>query len=308
MRRPGNYEVAVTTSWKEMWRDVIAVQPGRPSETVVVCPRERPKAVAVRWDVTWPEAARERKDLWYVIALKANVVRPVSGARWRAGSDERVIAFHPDGRRVDLALPPAGPDVPSTARHAIERLRQKSRPSDADKFWAGTEYEVSNAGVFRWDGEGPPAQMLATPVLVAEHDMLSRSVDLAALFPREHRTPAGRHASLSTPDAASRPRDDAVSWTLSVPETFENQKSPWSMTAADIESMLLGKDPAHHRGKTLFLLLDRNDDGIANPDEWSASRRIRPLFEEAGARLDKDMSEAEFLAIYMKAVEGSTAR
>ncbi|HEX6984801.1 MAG TPA: hypothetical protein VF170_05465 [Planctomycetaceae bacterium] len=61
-------------------------------------------------------------------------------------------------------------------------------------------------------------------------------------------------------------------------------------------------DPEVRRGRQFFGMLDANRDGRVNPGEWSASRRLRPQFEEAGARLDRDISESEFLSTYLKTV------
>ena len=44
-----------------------------------------------------------------------------------------------------------------------------------------------------------------------------------------------------------------------------------------------------------------NKDGKVNPQEWNISRTIKPGFEKVGADLSKDMSQAEFVAIYLKA-------
>lgn len=61
--------------------------------------------------------------------------------------------------------------------------------------------------------------------------------------------------------------------------------------------------PEVRQGRRFFEMLDTNRDGRVNPDEWSASRRLKPLFEEAGARLDRDMSEQEFLDIYLETLQ-----
>ena len=50
-----------------------------------------------------------------------------------------------------------------------------------------------------------------------------------------------------------------------------------------------------------FETLDRNKDGMINPDEWGNSRRVGPGFKEKGIDISKDMSQADFHANYAKA-------
>lgn len=50
-----------------------------------------------------------------------------------------------------------------------------------------------------------------------------------------------------------------------------------------------------------FDTLDRNKDGMINPDEWGNSRRVGPGFKEKGIDISKDMSQADFHANYAKA-------
>jgi hypothetical protein len=50
-----------------------------------------------------------------------------------------------------------------------------------------------------------------------------------------------------------------------------------------------------------FDTLDRNKDGMVNPDEWSNSRRVGPGFKEKGIDISKNMSQSEFHANYAKA-------
>ena len=55
-----------------------------------------------------------------------------------------------------------------------------------------------------------------------------------------------------------------------------------------------------------FGALDKNGDGRVNPDEWSVSRRLKPMFENAGADLDRDMDAQQFEAAYVKAVRSGS--
>ena len=48
-------------------------------------------------------------------------------------------------------------------------------------------------------------------------------------------------------------------------------------------------------------LLDRDKSGNIEGKEWDRSKRLRPMFEKAGADLSKPMSKDEFVAMYIKA-------
>ena len=50
-----------------------------------------------------------------------------------------------------------------------------------------------------------------------------------------------------------------------------------------------------------FPLLDRDKSGKIEGKEWDRSKRLRPMFEKAGADLSKPMSKDEFVAMYIKA-------
>jgi len=50
-----------------------------------------------------------------------------------------------------------------------------------------------------------------------------------------------------------------------------------------------------------FPLLDRDKNGKIDGKEWDRSKRLRPMFEKAGADLSKPMSKDEFVAMYIKA-------
>lgn len=62
----------------------------------------------------------------------------------------------------------------------------------------------------------------------------------------------------------------------------------------------MGSDPAA-RAEMTFNMLDRNRDGSVNPDEFSRSRSIRPMFERASIDVSKSMTKADFIANFAKA-------
>jgi hypothetical protein len=47
-------------------------------------------------------------------------------------------------------------------------------------------------------------------------------------------------------------------------------------------------------------ILDKNKDGLINPDEWSISKKLKPAFEQAGINISQDMSKDDFIANYRK--------
>lgn len=59
-------------------------------------------------------------------------------------------------------------------------------------------------------------------------------------------------------------------------------------------------DPDVRRAETYFGYLDRNRDGRLTEEEWSASRRLRPMFEDAGVDLSREMSRDQFIQSYVR--------
>lgn len=57
-------------------------------------------------------------------------------------------------------------------------------------------------------------------------------------------------------------------------------------------------------GKRYFGMMDRDRDGKVSVEEWSVSRRLKPMFEGAGIKIEA-MSEDEFAKKYVKALEKS---
>lgn len=57
-----------------------------------------------------------------------------------------------------------------------------------------------------------------------------------------------------------------------------------------------------------FEYMDQNKNGAMDPDEWSISRRIKPMFEQAGIDISRPMSQREFIAHYKKAKAAAASR
>ena len=75
-------------------------------------------------------------------------------------------------------------------------------------------------------------------------------------------------------------------------------------TAAPSGPRVEPTDREREEAQRYFTALDKNDDGKVNPDEWSISRRLKPMFEKAGSDLDRDMDAATFEVEYATAVRG----
>ncbi len=60
-------------------------------------------------------------------------------------------------------------------------------------------------------------------------------------------------------------------------------------------------DPNVSQGRKYFALLDENKDGKASIDELGKLKKLRPTFEQAGIRLDQEMSADQFVANYVRA-------
>lgn len=61
-----------------------------------------------------------------------------------------------------------------------------------------------------------------------------------------------------------------------------------------------GEDAITVEAKGYFDRLDTNRNGSVDPDEWSVSRRLKPLFEKVGADLTKSLTLEEFTVSYRK--------
>lgn len=61
-----------------------------------------------------------------------------------------------------------------------------------------------------------------------------------------------------------------------------------------------GEDAIAVEAKGYFDRLDTNKNGSVDPDEWSVSKRLKPLFEKAGADLTKSLTLEEFTVSYRK--------
>lgn len=59
-------------------------------------------------------------------------------------------------------------------------------------------------------------------------------------------------------------------------------------------------DPILVEANGYFDRLDTNKNGVVDPDEWSVSKRLKPLFEKASVDLSKPLNKEEFAVGYRK--------
>ncbi|MDQ3329030.1 MAG: hypothetical protein M3552_00010, partial [Planctomycetota bacterium] len=77
---------------------------------------------------------------------------------------------------------------------------------------------------------------------------------------------------------------------------------------AAVSTSLDESDANVRQGRMYFSVLDANRDGRASVEELGKLKKLRPMFEEAGVRLDQDMTGDEFVANYAKAAKNKAAK
>ena len=80
------------------------------------------------------------------------------------------------------------------------------------------------------------------------------------------------------------------------------QSSAAAPQSAPAVAALDENDADVRKGRQYFKLIDGDGDGRATVEELGKIQKMRPMFEEAGVRLDQEMSADQFVANYVKAV------
>ena len=120
----------------------------------------------------------------------------------------------------------------------------------------------------------------------------AKPVDVATLSPA---TPSG-----STSAAASK---SATSPNVAPATTAGSSAA--SLSTTDATAVIAAADQGQvKQAERLFSLLDSNHDGTISEPEWSASRRLKPRFEKAGANLAEPMSSELFVSYYVRIQAG----
>jgi hypothetical protein len=98
-------------------------------------------------------------------------------------------------------------------------------------------------------------------------------------------------------DNGGRDRDESRRERRSEPALQSSSNAPTNVPVATLAE----SDPNVSQGRKYFALLDENKDGKASIDELGKLKKLRPTFEQAGIRLDQEMSADQFVANYVKA-------
>ena len=108
-------------------------------------------------------------------------------------------------------------------------------------------------------------------------------------------------------------RDEHQSGSQTRPRSESDTASPEDSSAASDDNekgtSASEKDSAEidqleRQGRTYFRVLDRDKDGQVDQEEWKASRRLRPMFEEAGVSISS-VSEDQFAKHFVTATKQS---
>ncbi|MGC1275645.1 MAG: hypothetical protein WBC44_18200, partial [Planctomycetaceae bacterium] len=193
----------------------------------------------------------DRDEMWCVVAIEGYSWRDLSESTWttQTDPDRRMLAFHSDGRIIDLLAfePPAWWDQPesvllakvqpagtplryvvpnvvdqlSALRHSLSLAREDRLP--ANRILVSGYYQVTNIALARWDGRGSPLSMLASLKTVLSYP---RAVTWDVLRPLgTHGEFTGRTGpQLTTPPA---PKAVPSTWTIPLPEALLHPNMQW---------------------------------------------------------------------------------
>lgn len=97
----------------------------------------------------------------------------------------------------------------------------------------------------------------------------------------------------SLASTTSRPASTVSAASTSSPAVTSTPKaaSPGSVDMSSPEAI---------RGRNMFRLLDKDRSGNISTEEWQASSRLKPMFENAGVDLSKPMDQDAFITQYVK--------
>ncbi|MGE0377765.1 MAG: hypothetical protein AB7I48_06135 [Planctomycetaceae bacterium] len=140
------------------------------------------------------------------------------------------------------------------------------------------------------DGDG-----FLTPRELSQ-SVLARPVDIASLYQSGPVVSDVASAALQPSEAAAASQDVTDSAPVAAP-------APAPAGSMDPKSVIAAADQGQvKQAQRLFSVLDRNRDGTISEEEWSASRRLKPQFEKAGADLAEPMSSDLFVSFYVRIV------
>lgn len=108
-------------------------------------------------------------------------------------------------------------------------------------------------------------------------------------------------------DGFLTPRELAAPPTEPRSEASTTPASPRMSDRGSSESSASSESAAGHlrRGQDIFRTLDADNDGKASVAELSRLNKLRPMFEQAGVALDREMTSEEFVANYVRAASAA---
>lgn len=106
------------------------------------------------------------------------------------------------------------------------------------------------------------------------------------------------------PKEPVQPVSIGMASTTSRPSTTTSPTASATSTAATAKPASTGdvdmSSPEAIRGRNMFRLLDKDRSGNISTEEWQASSRLKPMFENAGVDLSKPMDQNAFITQYVK--------
>ena len=76
--------------------------------------------------------------------------------------------------------------------------------------------------------------------------------------------------------------------------------SPGPTPASTTPVATIDEAAESQKGKAYFTAVDSNHDGKATPEELTRLKKLRPVFEKAGVSLDRELTQDEFIAGYLR--------
>ncbi len=206
------------TTWGEGCYRQISVLPGRALDVSITCPAAIPKTVPIEWTIDWPTnlARYENRDsTWLLVSVGGQLAREFGDDKWTIHDGGRLLAFHPDGRMLNLStleidnLDPLTISRSSSIQSFISQSKGAEPIVEANQTWIGATYTVGSMAYTQWDESQSPLTMLqdiSKPAIEFGWDRTTRHDR------RNAREPAhGRVAKSDADgrDGTDRPLDDS---------------------------------------------------------------------------------------------------
>ncbi len=160
LMQPGKYTIYLESTWGEGCYRSLTVMPGRSIELTISCPTAPPKSIPIDWNIDWPEnlASYENyESSWLLVSLGGRLVREFGEDTWTDQDGGRILAFHPDGRMLNLSTVELPADVAdlvarsSSIRSFLQDRRGSPPIVEANEIWAGGRYSIGEMAYAEWN-------------------------------------------------------------------------------------------------------------------------------------------------------------